>query len=177
MCGRQLTEGVADQNALYVRFYAGEERADYCGKVVNGLNDRRATKSLNVAKRYVEGNIEIVARLDSLRRSADYQLISRGIPIWPPERPHVGNVECVDFNVIDGRTEANERSVLVRVGEVFERPKPVVPSLVWLEKAKNANNSRMESRSDFLRQIFQSAISSGRTGSKVYPTRQMDLKL
>jgi len=118
-------------------------------EVVYRSNYRLAAEPFNVAKCYIEKDIQIVARLHLFDRPADYNLAICSVPVRPKDRPGTGQLEGVYLDVIDGPAECNKSSVLVSVGEVLESPKLVIPSFAGLEKTDDSHNPRMDARGDF----------------------------
>jgi hypothetical protein len=148
-------ECFSGKNSFGIGLHTGKKGFDYYREIIEGLNDRFPADSLNVAERYMKGNMEIVARCNFLDAPTDYQLVFRRVPIGASERHCPGDVKGADFDVIDGRAEADERLVFVGIGEFVKRPESIIPSFVRFEEAHYASNSRVDFRGDFRDGFFK----------------------
>jgi hypothetical protein len=137
--GRRLPYGDKSNVALY----PGKEAIYDCANVVDGLYNRVSIKSFNLFEGYEKGDIQIVARFSAIDCPADYQLVFRAIPIGSKDWSPAGEFEKCYLYRIDGGSQGDQASMLVGVGEDVENRQAVVPSYVWLEKAHDVEDARM----------------------------------
>lgn len=135
-----------ESDSLGLRFDSHDDALDYARAVVENANRLLAVKELNVANRYIEGELEI--HLVSYWDRTEYHLVFRSIPNrpikakgWPAT--NLGNADgYISRDCPDGSDDV----VFICATELVECPEKVIPSFVWLERPHKV--------ADFIRQVL-----------------------
>jgi hypothetical protein len=69
----------------------------------------------------VKRDVEIIARINVINCATNYDLVFRSIPIRFQDWTGTGEFERIYFDAIYGRTESDQRSVFIGVGECEQR--------------------------------------------------------
>lgn len=122
-------------NPLGLRFNSQKDAFNFADKCVENARNWLASNHLNVAKRYSEGDVDLVAHFRPEPNSQKFNLIFRRVPamITDMRRPddlasvhkEVGRYTC--------RTDRDKYAMSFGVPYFVEGPEKVIPSLVWAE--------------------------------------------
>jgi hypothetical protein len=133
-----------------LRFNSGQDAFDFAYHVVENSNRWLVSNSLNWPERYEKGNLHIVFNVRLGADDGQYDLVFVHVPSGWESEAAVGtrHGEILDVNVSDIRPDGDEQPMLGPIRHFIECPDKIVPSFVWLERAKQ--------REDIRQQIFAS---------------------
>lgn len=141
--GSEKNLGFKDSYPAALRFGSHEDARNFASQVVKNGRDWLARENWNVAKRYVEGEFDIVLEYSSRTDSAKYHLVLSAIP----DRGWNGNAAVRCASKLNSLGEEPAASVPDRnEGGVFTArnlvhgPEGVIPSLIRLERAEQRDD-------------------------------------
>jgi len=137
----------AQQSGL--RFRSQQDALNFAEHSAEEGNRWFSAHSVNFAKRYEKGELDIVLNFSARPYTGKYHLIFFAIPMGREHGQSAGSLHVAYSNPLDGHTDGDDQPMFAAVANPVECPDKVVPSFVWLERAKKRHNLR--------RQIFASA--------------------
>lgn len=117
--------------------YGENDALNFARYGIEGANRLLASQDINVAKRYVEGDLDLIVQVGTWAEPQIFDLICRGVPAGVAEAP-TGNAAARNARLHHhtGRANRHEHAVSVGVPYAVETPQQVIPSLVWVERCQ-----------------------------------------
>lgn len=116
--------------------------------LVQKINRRFALDFRNPLKNYIHGEIGIVTRVRDVSSMLEYDCLIFAI-IGEVIRLHVN-----DLSVLGHHFCCDQKAVFIGVTEGVKCPKSVIPSLIWLERAKDRKNFGWNIKASLLARNF-----------------------
>lgn len=135
-----------DLSALYFRL--NEDAFDFGRHSAQHGNGFFAFGGLRVVKRYQEAHLHVVLKLRARADAAEYDLVFAPVPdrVGDGDGAESAGSDPAALEVHSSRdSHRDQQFMFVGVTQAVQGPDGVIPSLVWLERAKQ--------RHDFVRQI------------------------
>src|SRR5450759_4061992 len=141
-----------------LRFDLSEDRFDHIHKLVEDWNRGFASETADFSKRYVASKLEVAVELRSLRPQGEqFHLVFCAIPnvsAW-----HFAKSATADIHTSGecGRANGAQDFVLISDTYFVDGPETLIPSLVWLERAKE----RVDLFRDICTSTFEVSLECG----------------
>jgi hypothetical protein len=126
-----------------------------------------AFHNLNLVKRYIEGEIYVVIDFNVLGLKTPYQFLFSAIPHRGPYNMKSRGCRHCALDLTKEDAHRRKHPVLICVAYPVQCPEKVVPSFVWLDRAKK--------RPDLLGEIFTFAFKSSLKVRSIFPEREMSV--
>lgn len=137
-------------DSIALCFSGPEDEVNFARNGIEDSNRRSGRHAVKLVKRYVEGELYIVLKVAAGIDHREYDLIFFAI-IEGAKNPYpAGHYGSIHQHAAAIDPNRHQEPVFIGVTELIEGPEGVIPSLMWLERAKE--------RADLRRQIFASAL-------------------
>jgi hypothetical protein len=145
-----VLEGSCAQNAGGLRFDTAHDAVNFGTDSAKRANDWLAANNVNVAERYIKGDIHVVLKLRAVPNSEIFDLVFRRVPtavthFHPPGDPLP--IQTHGLPPQGSSAEWDDYAMRVGIPYAVECDQRVISSGVWLEAAQD--------RVDFRRDIFK----------------------
>ena len=132
-----LLRNQSENSSLSLR--SDQDIRDFVRKSVEDSKHWFATHTLNFAKSYIEGNIELVFKSCIRTDTGEYDLVFVAIEDEFREEGRVTNMNDADLSCSFAvQSHRAQDSMLICVTHILECPEKIIPSFVWLERNKTA---------------------------------------
>lgn len=131
-------------NAGRLRFESQDDALDFARRSVEKSRDWLARNSLDFAKRYKEGEIEIVINSRVGGSAEEYDLVFFAIPFGGGYRPASGYLHMVNMDSCCSHTNGDDDPMIALSANPVECPDYIIPSLVRIETPKERQDIRWE---------------------------------
>lgn len=157
-----MSDLFTETNSLCLRFDSQDDAINFASDCGKKGNRWLAANSIDFAKRYKEGDIEIVLKLRVGPCGCEHYLVLLAIPNRSGNGTGARNGHMFDVHSSGCHANGNNDSVFAGVASAVKCPNEIVASLVRVERAKERNDVR--------RDIFAATINhfvqfSSRTGN------------
>lgn len=152
-----------DPDSLTLSFSSQDDALNFAKQAVQDSKDFLTANNLNIAERYVKGELALVAKFRTRLGDGVYQLLFCAIPSWCADEssgPHRHRVD-EHMHASAGETDARNYSVLISGSYPVKCPEKIVPSFVWLERSKERHNILGDILTSSLDYIFEVGSTAG----------------
>lgn len=146
--GAPARSNKADPPAL--RFSSAEDAINFARDGIEDSNRRSGRDAVKLVKRYVEGELHIVLKLAAGVDHREYDLIFFAVKEGGNNPYPTGHDSFIDHHASAVDANGHQEPVFIGVTQFVQGPEGVIPSFMWLERAKE--------RADIRRQIFAPAL-------------------
>src|SRR5437588_10313313 len=126
---------------LRLRFESHDDALDFANEFVERANRWLAVNDLNAANHYMRGDGEIHIAIRVRPDAEEFHLVLRAVPDGGLNNEAAAEEVCLierDGSVTPGNR--GDDSVFIGVTEGVKCPEKIVPSFVWLERAKECRD-------------------------------------
>lgn len=157
-----MSDLITEANSLCFRFDSQDDAINFASDCVKKWNRWLTANSIDFAKRYKEGNIEIVLKLRVGAYGCEHDLVFLAIPNRSWNGTGAGNGHVFDVHSSGCHANGNNDSVFAGVASAVKCPNEIVTSFVRIERAKERNDVRRDIFAATLNHVVQF---SSRTGN------------
>lgn len=124
-------------------FGSHQDALDFARKSVEDSHRWLLGQKVDFAEDYKKGNIEIVIRVRTGRDTHQFEFVFVAVPFGKIEgnSPSSDN-DLVDLDASGSRCIGAEDAVFIGVRQLVQSPEQIIPSFVWLKRAKDRNDIR-----------------------------------
>ena len=148
-------------NTARLCFDSQDDALDFARRSVEKSQNWLARNSLDFAKRYKEGELEIVIHLSVVARAEEYDLVFFAVPVVSGDRSASRDSHIASMKPGGGRAHRDDEPMIAFPANPVECPNYVVPSFVRVETPKEREDIRWEILAIASESIFKL---SGRVG-------------